>query len=60
MAFSHHAHQAVIANFIDAATHGIEPVASLRSALNAHLLIDALIASSDEHRLMIVNPDSSS
>lgn len=60
MAFSHHAHQAVIANFIDAATHGTEPVASLRSALDVHLLIDALIASSANHRPMPVNPGSPS
>ncbi|SMG59042.1 Gfo/Idh/MocA family protein [Paraburkholderia susongensis] len=60
MAFSHHAHQAVIANFIDAATHGAEPVASLKSALDVHLLIDALIASSANHRPMPINPGSPS
>ncbi|SAK81248.1 inositol 2-dehydrogenase [Caballeronia catudaia] len=60
MAFSHHAHQAVIDNFIEAATHGAEPVASLRSALDVHLLIDALIASSANYRPMPVNPGSSS
>ncbi|SAL60069.1 inositol 2-dehydrogenase [Caballeronia cordobensis] len=60
MAFSHHAHQAVIANFIDAATHRAEPLASLKSALDVHLLIDALIASSAHHRPMPVNSGSPS
>jgi predicted dehydrogenase len=60
MAFSHQAHQAVIANFIDAATRGAQPVASLQSALDVHLLIDALIASSAEHRPMPANPGSPS
>ncbi|GJH26569.1 Gfo/Idh/MocA family protein [Caballeronia novacaledonica] len=58
MAFSHHAHRAVMANFIDSATRGAEPVASLRSALTVHLLIDALIASSANRRPMPVKPGS--
>ena len=60
MAFSHQAHQAVIANFVDAATRRAAPVASLRSALDVHLLIDALIASSANHRPMSVKPGSPS
>ncbi|SAK72025.1 inositol 2-dehydrogenase [Caballeronia pedi] len=54
MAFSHHAHQAVIANFVDAAARKAEPVASLQSALDVHLLIDALIASSAARQPMPV------
>ena len=50
MAFSHQAHQAIIANFVESARGGAQPVASLRSALDVHLLIDALIASSAQHR----------
>ena len=60
MAFSHQAHQSVIADFIEAATHGTEPLASLRSALDVHLLIDALIASSAHRRPMPVNPGTPS
>ena len=52
MAFSHKAHEAIIANFVDAVVHGAEPVASLRSALDVQLLIDALIASSAQHQPM--------
>jgi len=46
MAFSHKAHKAVLDNFIDAANKKTDPIASLRNALDVHLLIDALIASS--------------
>lgn len=60
MAFSHHAHRAVMASFVDAATRGVEPVASLRSALDVHVLIDALIASSAARQPMPVNPGSTS
>jgi UDP-N-acetyl-2-amino-2-deoxyglucuronate dehydrogenase len=56
MAFSHHAHQSIMSDFVDAATRGTEPVASLRSALDVHLLIDALMASSAEHRPVRVKP----
>ncbi len=46
MDFSHGAHKAVLANFVDAARRSCEPIAPLSSALDVHLLIDALIQSS--------------
>lgn len=54
MAFSHKAHQAILSNFIDAANKKADPIASLRSALDAHLLIDALIASSGRNGLVSI------
>ena len=46
MAFSHEAHKALITDFIDAIEAGREPVVSGREALKVHLLIEALLQSS--------------
>ncbi len=45
MAFDHHAHQAVIADFLQAIRSGGSPAVSGRSALKVHRLIDALTVS---------------
>ena len=45
MAFSNHAHCAVLAEFLDAIDENREPVNSGRAALNVHYLIDAMLAS---------------
>jgi predicted dehydrogenase len=45
MAFDHHAHQAVIADFLQAIRSGGSPAVSGRSALQVHRLIDALTVS---------------
>jgi predicted dehydrogenase len=58
MAFSHQPHQAVIHNFIEAATGRAEPIASLRSALQVQLLIDALIESSVRNQPLLVKSPS--
>jgi predicted dehydrogenase len=46
MAFSHEPHRRVIEDFLDAVTEGREPLASGRSALPVHALIDAVLESS--------------
>ncbi|HVF65721.1 MAG TPA: Gfo/Idh/MocA family oxidoreductase [Casimicrobiaceae bacterium] len=46
MAFSHESHRRLIADFIDALASGRETLASARSALRVHALIDAMLASS--------------
>ena len=43
MAFPHHHHRAVIADFLDAIEQGREPKISGREALKVHRLIDALL-----------------
>ena len=43
MAFPHHYHRAVMADFIDAIRHGREPKVTGEEALKVHRLIDALI-----------------
>jgi len=45
MAFDHHAHQAVITDFLQAIRSGGSPAVSGRSALKVHRLIDALTVS---------------
>jgi predicted dehydrogenase len=45
MAFDHHAHQSVIADFLQAIRSGGSPAVSGRSALQVHRLIDALTVS---------------
>jgi predicted dehydrogenase len=50
MAFSHEAHRRLIADFVDAVERGGQPLASARSALRVHALIDAMLASSRERR----------
>ncbi len=47
MAFSHHAHKALIADFLDAVDQGREPEVSGREALKVHVLIEALLASAE-------------
>ncbi|MGD9942954.1 MAG: Gfo/Idh/MocA family protein [Burkholderiaceae bacterium] len=46
MAFSHHAHRAILANFADAAHGRATPIAPMRDAIGVQSLIEALIASS--------------
>ncbi len=46
MAFSHEAHKALMADFLDAVDEGRAPRASGRSALGVQALIDAILASS--------------
>jgi predicted dehydrogenase len=50
MAFSHEAHKALIADFVDAVATGREPRVSGRDALRVHVLIDALLQSAAERR----------
>ncbi len=49
MAFSHQAHRALLVDFVDAILAGRPPRISGREALNAHYLIEALLASSAEN-----------
>jgi predicted dehydrogenase len=46
MAFSHEWHRRLIEDFLDAVRTGQQPLASGRSALAVHALIDAMLASS--------------
>jgi predicted dehydrogenase len=50
MAFSHEAHKALIADFLDAVEEGRDPAVSGREALKVQVLIEALLRSSDEGR----------
>jgi predicted dehydrogenase len=50
MAFSHDAHRRLIADFLDAVERNAQPLASARSALRVHALIDAMLTSSRERR----------
>lgn len=50
MAFSHHHHRAVLANFLDAIETGSEPLVTGREALKVHRLIDALLRSAETGR----------
>ena len=50
MAFSHHRHRAVIADFVDAVRTGREPLIRGTEALDVQLIIEAMIASSRERR----------
>ena len=45
MAFSHHHHRAVLADFIAAIEEGREPRVNGEEALEVHALIDALVES---------------
>ncbi len=47
MAFSHHHHRAVLADFLDAIEQDRDPKVSGREALNVHNLIDALLRSAE-------------
>ncbi|PKU25271.1 Gfo/Idh/MocA family protein [Telmatospirillum siberiense] len=57
MAFDHGPHKALIADFAAAIIEGRDPDASGRSALAVHRLIDALLRSSTEGRLVQVEGD---
>jgi predicted dehydrogenase len=50
MAFSHEAHKALIADFLDAVEEGRDPAVSGREALKVQVLIESLLRSSDEGR----------
>jgi predicted dehydrogenase len=50
MAFPHHHHRAVIADFLDSLDEGREPRVSGREALKVHRLIDALLRSAGTGR----------
>jgi predicted dehydrogenase len=50
MAFSHESHRRLYADFLDAVEAERQPLASARSALAVHALIDAMLASSREGR----------
>jgi predicted dehydrogenase len=54
MAFDHGPHKALIADFAASIREGRDPDSSGRSALAVHRLIDALLRSSAEHRLVKV------
>jgi UDP-N-acetyl-2-amino-2-deoxyglucuronate dehydrogenase len=56
MAFSHEAHRAALADFLDAIETGRAPRASGRAALAVHRLIDALLCSAREGRVAAVEP----
>jgi UDP-N-acetyl-2-amino-2-deoxyglucuronate dehydrogenase len=50
MAFSHESHGRLWADFLDAVGTGRQPLASARSALRVHALVDTMLASSREQR----------
>lgn len=50
MAFSHESHRRLWVDFLDASLAGRQPLASARSALRVHALIDTMLASSRERR----------
>jgi predicted dehydrogenase len=52
MAFSHEAHRRLIADFLDAVERRGQPLASARSALRVHALIDTMLASSRAQRMI--------
>jgi UDP-N-acetyl-2-amino-2-deoxyglucuronate dehydrogenase len=56
MAFSHDAHRALLAEFLDAVDAGRPPINDGRSALAVHDLIDAVLASSQAHLPIPVRP----
>ena len=52
MAFSHEAHKALITDFLDAVEGSRDPAVSGREALKVHRLIEALLRSSEEGRVV--------
>ena len=54
MAFSHQAHKALIADFLDAIDQGRDPEVSGREALKVHLLIEALLASAESGKTVML------
>jgi predicted dehydrogenase len=57
MAFSHEPHRRLIEDFLDAVRTGREPMASGRSALPVHALIDAMLESSASGRSVDVSAE---
>lgn len=58
MAFPHTWHRAVIEDFVAAVRKGVAPAVSGREALRVHRLIDALLASSAQRRVVSVEASS--
>lgn len=56
MAFSHHHHRGVIADFLDAIETGDEPRINGREALKAHCLIEAILSSARSGKACRVTP----
>jgi len=54
MAFSHEAHKALIADFLDAIATNRNPVTHGREALKVQVLIEALLRSAEEGRAVKV------
>ncbi len=54
MAFSHHNHRAVLADFVAAIRDGRDPKVSGREALNAHRLIDAVLKAAESGKRELV------
>ena len=54
MAFSHEAHKALIADFLDALDGNREPEVSGREALKVQVLIEALLRSAADGRAVAV------
>lgn len=58
MAFDHGPHRAVIEDFLDAVRDGRLPAVTGRSALAVQVVIEAIIASSDQGRPVALKPDN--
>ena len=54
MAFAHTAHRALLADFLDAVAADRDPAITGEAALKVHRLIDALLRSGEERRLVKV------
>ncbi len=54
MAFSHESHRDAFADLLHAIDEGREPTVSGREALKVHVLIDAILASSEQGRALAV------
>ncbi len=54
MAFSHEGHRRLIADFLDAVDEGRAPLASGRSALPVHALIDGMLESSSAGKVVLL------
>jgi len=52
--FPHEAHKALIVDFLDAIEAGREPTVSGREALKVHLLIEALLQSSESGQAVTI------
>lgn len=54
MAFSHEAHKALIADFLDAVDEGRDPITAGREAIRVQVLIEAILQSAAEERVVTV------